>query len=59
MPDGIIPAVSALFNRLFRPGQSSIREMTAAELAQRNRSEADDQSAAESGQRPTTTTEVR
>ena len=31
MPDGVLPAVGALVNR-FRPQQSSIREMTAAEL---------------------------
>jgi branched-chain amino acid transport system permease protein len=31
MPDGILPAVGALVDR-FRPQQSSIREMTAAEL---------------------------
>jgi branched-chain amino acid transport system permease protein len=34
MPDGVIPAVSDLYNRLFRPGDSSIREMTQAELQQ-------------------------
>jgi branched-chain amino acid transport system permease protein len=31
MPDGVLPAVGALVNR-FRPQESSIREMTAAEL---------------------------
>jgi branched-chain amino acid transport system permease protein len=32
MPDGVIPAVQALFDRVFRRGGSSIRELTAAEL---------------------------
>jgi branched-chain amino acid transport system permease protein len=32
MPDGIIPAVSNLAARLLRPGESSIREVSAAEL---------------------------
>lgn len=36
MPDGIIPAVQAGIKR-FGPQSSSIREMTAAELAERNR----------------------
>ncbi|GMA30294.1 hypothetical protein GCM10025875_02860 [Litorihabitans aurantiacus] len=36
MPDGIIPAVQSLLKR-FGPQSSSIREMTAAELAERNR----------------------
>jgi branched-chain amino acid transport system permease protein len=36
MPDGILPALSSLVNR-FRPQAASIREMTAAELVERNR----------------------
>ena len=32
MPDGIIPAVSNLYARVLRPGESSIREVSAAEL---------------------------
>ncbi|WP_253181886.1 branched-chain amino acid ABC transporter permease [Cellulosimicrobium cellulans] len=36
MPDGIIPALQALVRR-FGPQDSSIREMTAAELLERNR----------------------
>ena len=32
MPDGVIPAVTALYDRVFRSGGSSIREVTAAEL---------------------------
>jgi branched-chain amino acid transport system permease protein len=32
MPDGVIPAVSDLLTRVFKPEASSIREMTAAEL---------------------------
>jgi branched-chain amino acid transport system permease protein len=36
MPDGILPALGALVNR-FRPQAASIREMTAAELVERNR----------------------
>ncbi|KLN36320.1 amino acid ABC transporter permease [Cellulosimicrobium funkei] len=39
MPDGIIPAAQALFKR-FGPQDSSIREMTAAELLERNRAAA-------------------
>ena len=38
MPDGIIPALTNLVNR-FRPTASSIQEMTAAELLQRDRAE--------------------
>jgi branched-chain amino acid transport system permease protein len=37
MPDGVIPAVTGLLAR-FRPEQSSIREVTAAELLERDRS---------------------
>ncbi|MEV8028819.1 MULTISPECIES: branched-chain amino acid ABC transporter permease [Cellulosimicrobium] len=40
MPDGIIPAAQALVKR-FGPQDSSIREMTAAELLERNRAAAD------------------
>lgn len=36
MPDGVIPAVTNLFAR-FKPQASSIREMTAAELLEKNR----------------------
>jgi len=36
MPDGVLPALGALVNR-FRPEAASIREMTAAELLERNR----------------------
>jgi branched-chain amino acid transport system permease protein len=32
MPDGIIPAVTNLYERLLRPGESSIREVSAADL---------------------------
>ena len=39
MPDGIIPALSNLVGRFLKPGQSSIREVTAAELLERNRRE--------------------
>jgi branched-chain amino acid transport system permease protein len=38
MPDGVIPAVQGLLAR-FRPQQSSIREVTAAELRERDRAE--------------------
>jgi branched-chain amino acid transport system permease protein len=38
MPDGIIPAVTSLRNR-FRPQAASIREVTAAELAEQRRTE--------------------
>jgi branched-chain amino acid transport system permease protein len=38
MPDGVIPAVNRLLAR-FRPEQSSIREVTAAELLERERAE--------------------
>ena len=39
MPDGIIPAAQSLVKR-FGPQDSSIREMTAAELLERNRAAA-------------------
>jgi len=32
MPDGVIPAVTALYRRFFGPAESSIREVTAGEL---------------------------
>lgn len=32
MPDGVIPAVTGLYDRFFRSGASSIREVTAADL---------------------------
>lgn len=38
MPDGIIPALSSLFNR-FRPQAASIREVSAGELAEQRRTE--------------------
>jgi branched-chain amino acid transport system permease protein len=38
MPDGVIPAVKSLFDR-FRPQATSIREMSAADLLERNRTE--------------------
>ena len=38
MPDGIIPALSSLVDR-FRPQRASIREVTAAELAEERRTE--------------------
>ncbi|GAA2581844.1 branched-chain amino acid ABC transporter permease [Winogradskya consettensis] len=52
MPDGVLPAIAAGWRRL-RPGeQSSIREMTAADLAeQRHRSRHDDRSGPQ-GDRP-------
>ena len=37
MPDGVLPALGALVNR-FRPQATSIREMTAGELLEHNRS---------------------
>ncbi|MBE1491617.1 branched-chain amino acid ABC transporter permease [Plantactinospora soyae] len=36
MPDGILPAIGTLFNRFLRPTQSSIREVTAAQLRDRD-----------------------
>jgi branched-chain amino acid transport system permease protein len=39
MPDGVLPAVSDLLNRLLRPEQGSIREVTAAELRERDEPE--------------------
>ncbi|MEV6813110.1 branched-chain amino acid ABC transporter permease [Micromonospora sp. NPDC051296] len=40
MPDGVLPAIGGLLNRLFRPAQSSIREVTAAELRDQRAAEA-------------------
>ncbi len=37
MPDGILPALSDLYARLFKGGESSIREVSAAELAEGGR----------------------
>ncbi|MGI5152057.1 branched-chain amino acid ABC transporter permease [Plantactinospora sp. CA-294935] len=36
MPDGVLPAAGALLDRFLRPAQSSIREVTAAELRDRD-----------------------
>jgi branched-chain amino acid transport system permease protein len=35
MPDGVIPALSGLFARFFGPAEASIREVTAAQLAEK------------------------
>jgi branched-chain amino acid transport system permease protein len=48
MPDGVIPAVSALFARLFRTGETSIREVTAADLVESNLLEAETEDAGRS-----------
>jgi branched-chain amino acid transport system permease protein len=62
MPDGIIPAVKSLVQR-FGPQDSSIREMTAAELLEHNRAAASSASsgatpdAAEPAATPTTPTD--
>jgi branched-chain amino acid transport system permease protein len=37
MPDGVIPALANLFARFFGPAESSIREVTAAELLEGKR----------------------
>jgi branched-chain amino acid transport system permease protein len=37
MPDGVIPAGASVLTRFFRPAAASIREQSAAELAQRTR----------------------
>ncbi|MEO3922348.1 branched-chain amino acid ABC transporter permease [Micromonosporaceae bacterium B7E4] len=42
MPDGVLPAVGALLDRFLRPAQSSIREVTAAELRDRDPTRPDD-----------------
>jgi branched-chain amino acid transport system permease protein len=39
MPDGVIPALSSLAARLFGPDEASIRELSAAELQERDRQE--------------------
>ena len=39
VPEGVIPALSGLFNRLFAPRETSIREVTAAALAESRRRE--------------------
>jgi branched-chain amino acid transport system permease protein len=60
MPDGVIPALSSVVARFLRPGEASIRELTAAELADRNGHAAPGQSAGsaspvsdlDAGQRP-------
>ncbi|MFY1671498.1 branched-chain amino acid ABC transporter permease [Plantactinospora sp. WMMB334] len=36
MPDGVLPAIGALADRLLRPAQGSIREVSAAELRERD-----------------------
>jgi branched-chain amino acid transport system permease protein len=36
MPDGVVPALSSLLRRLFGPREASIREVTAAELLDRD-----------------------
>ncbi|WP_422768718.1 branched-chain amino acid ABC transporter permease [Plantactinospora sp. WMMC1484] len=36
MPDGVLPAIAALADRLLRPAQGSIREVSAAELRERD-----------------------
>ncbi|MGH3735356.1 MAG: hypothetical protein ACRDT6_06990, partial [Micromonosporaceae bacterium] len=36
MPDGVIPAVTQLLARYFKPAEVSIREATAAELLERD-----------------------
>ena len=64
MPDGVIPAVSAAFARFFRTGEASIREVTAADLVERNLREAEEDAggavpAAAAGKPPAGTTEVR
>jgi branched-chain amino acid transport system permease protein len=39
MPDGVLPAASELLNRLLRPAQGSIRDVTAAELRERDQTD--------------------
>ncbi|MEX1079619.1 MAG: branched-chain amino acid ABC transporter permease [Homoserinimonas sp.] len=41
MPDGVIPAMRSLIDR-FKPQESSIREMTAAQLLEKNRIDAEE-----------------
>lgn len=58
MPDGVLPALGALFNRFLRPTQASIREVTAAELrAQRAGGTPDGPPAVQSGPAPESGTE--
>jgi branched-chain amino acid transport system permease protein len=66
MPDGVIPAVAGLFARFFTPGEASIREVTAAELVEGDRGEAEGDagaggpvSAPAAGRGANETTEVR
>ncbi len=67
MPDGVIPAVSNLLARFFKPGEASIREVTAAELLESDRHDAEQRdagaggsgSAQTAGQRSNETTEIR
>ncbi|WP_220277073.1 branched-chain amino acid ABC transporter permease [Streptomyces himalayensis] len=42
MPDGVIPAVTGLVARMFRTGETSIREVTAAELRAEREADAPD-----------------
>ena len=49
MPDGVIPALSNLFARFFRRGETSIREVTAAELLKGGGREAGEQDARAGG----------
>jgi branched-chain amino acid transport system permease protein len=43
MPDGVIPAIASLSARFFGPAERSIRDVTAAELLESNRREAEQQ----------------
>ncbi|PZG17156.1 branched-chain amino acid ABC transporter permease [Micromonospora craterilacus] len=49
MPDGVLPAVGGLLNRLFRPAQSSIREVTAGELRDQRAAEAQEREPVDAG----------
>jgi branched-chain amino acid transport system permease protein len=66
MPDGVIPAAAQLIARFGKAGESSIREVTAAELLESDRREAAERDAAAGGPVPVAdpgrrnnTTEVR
>lgn len=67
MPDGVIPALANLAARFLGPAESSIREVTAAELLERDRGEAGERGggadtpvpAADAGQRPNQSRETR
>jgi branched-chain amino acid transport system permease protein len=61
MPDGVIPAAVALVKRIRGGGETSIREMTAEELIEHNRSLEPTAAAAEPGAQstPSESTEVR